>query len=89
MIGESAQERTDHAAGECHEAAEPRDVAEKARGKCDADAPERAEEYGGEDVDEVLHGGAAAPEHGDAEQSAEYGNGDEDAGESEFAGTRV
>ena len=89
VVGEPARERTDHAAGECHEAAEPRDVAEKASGEGDADAPERAEEYGGEDVDEVLHGGAAAAEYGKAEQSAEHGDGDEDAGEGEFAGTGV
>ena len=86
VIGESAAKRTDHAAGECHEAAEPCDVAEKARGEGDTDPPERAEKDGGEDVDEVLDGGAAAAEHGNAEQSAEHGDGDEDAGKGEFAG---
>ena len=86
MVGESARERTNHAAGECHEAAEPCDIAEKARGEGDTDPPERAEKDGGEDVDEVLDGGAAAAEHGNAEQSAEHGDGDEDAGKGEFAG---
>ena len=86
VIGKPARERTDHAAGERHETAEPCDVAEKARGEGDADAPERAEKDGGEDVDEVLDGGAAAAKHGNAEQSAEHGDGDEDAGKGEFAG---
>ena len=86
VISKPARERTDHAAGECHEAAKPCDVPEEARGEGDADAPERAEKDGGEDVDEVLDGGAAAAEHGNAEQSAEHGDGDEDTGEGEFAG---
>ena len=89
VVGEPAAERTDHAAGECHEAAEPCDVPEEARGEGDTDPPERAEKDGGEDVDEVLDGGAAAAEHGNAEQSAEHGDGNEDAGEGEFAGAYV
>ena len=89
VVGKPARERTDHAAGKCHEAAEPRDVAQETRGKRDADRPHGTEEDGGEDVDEVLHGGAAAAEYGDAEQSAEHGDGDEDAGKGEFAGTCV
>ena len=37
----------------------------------------------------MLHGGAAAPEHGDAKEAAEDGDGDEDAGKGELAGACV
>lgn len=89
VVDEPAEERADHAAGECHEAAEPGDVPQDARGERDADAPERSEEYGSEDVDEVLHGRAAAAKYGEAEHAAEDGGSDEDAGEGEFTGSCV
>ena len=89
VVSEPAQQRTDHAAGKCHECADSRDVAQEARSERSADAPERSEEYGSEDVDEVLHGRAAAAEHGKAEYAAEDGGSDEDAGEGEFTGSCV
>ena len=89
VVNEPAQQRTDHAAGKCHECADSRDVPQEARSERSADAPERSEEYGSEDVDEVLHGRAAAAEHGKAEHAAEDGGSDEDAGEGEFTGSCV
>ena len=61
-------------------------LAEKARGEGDTDPPERAEKDGGEDVDEVLDGSAAAAHHREAEDASEDSRRNEDAGEGEFAG---
>ena len=71
-VDQAAEQGTEHAAREGHQAAQTQDIAEQRGHKGHAHAPPRAKQHGAGHVDHVLDGCAFAAEHGEAEHAAHH-----------------
>ena len=73
MVGQPAEQSPKHAAGECHQAAQPQQIAQQRGHKGHAHPVVRAQQHGAQDVDHVLYRGALAAKDGKAEHAAHHG----------------
>ena len=81
MVCKAAQQRTEHTAGEGHQTAQTQQVAQQGSHKGYAHAPPGPQQNGAQHVDHMLHRGALAAEHGEAEHAAHHAQGTEHTGE--------
>ena len=84
MVGQPAEQSPKHAAGECHQAAQPQQIAQQRGHKGHAHPVVRAQQHGAQDVDHVLYRGALAAKDGEAEHAAHHGKRAEHSRQSEF-----
>ena len=80
MVHQTAQQSTEHAAREGHQAAQTQDIAEQRGHKGHAEAPVGPQQHRAQDVDHVLHRRALAAEDGEAEHAAHHAQGTEHTG---------
>ena len=88
MVGQPAEQSPKHAAGECHQAAQPQQIAQQRGHKGHAHPVVRAQQHGAQDVDHVLYRGALAAKDGKAEHAAHHGKRAEHSRQSEFFSLR-